>query len=128
MIIKSVYNYALYSYFSHVLMPADYGKLISSARKAKAMSQKEFAAHVCKSQPLISKYESGKVKPPLDVYMHCMNILTPPSQLVTVSELKDLLSQLDGEQHAATRRTIRDLTLQLVIPANKSSAEIQVPE
>jgi predicted transcriptional regulator len=39
------------------------------------LSQGEFAKIIERSQGIVSKYESGKVKPPADVIMHCMHNL-----------------------------------------------------
>ena len=93
------------------------GELVSQARRKKGLSQAEFGALFKKSQGEISRYESGEVSPPLEVFMHCMHELDlVPAQEPEVSsaQLAKLVEKrLAGQKHQVTRKLLLELIQRL---------------
>ncbi|WP_082266575.1 helix-turn-helix domain-containing protein [Burkholderia pseudomallei] len=83
-------------------------QVVRDARQRKGLTQYEFAKELKSTQSLISKYEAGKIDPPSDLIIQCMNIICNPIVL-NVSEaalVKLIRANLHGPQNAAARSTI----------------------
>lgn len=55
--------------------PLSAAELVRQARVQRGLTQGLFAEEIRRSQGLVSKYEAGRVEPPAEVLMHCLNIL-----------------------------------------------------
>lgn len=91
--------------------------LVARARDKKGLNQAEFGAVFGKSQGEISRYESGEVRPPADILMHCMHelgLVGAPEPDISASELGKLIQKnLGGKKHHSTRRLLHQLIQRL---------------
>lgn len=89
--------------------PSEPKAVVRAARNKCAETQGTFAKRLCRCQGEISKYESGKVNPPGDVIMHCMNILRsnePPPPVHSSTEEEDPpLPEKLGQSSPVTRES-----------------------
>jgi len=91
-------------------MEQSLGDIVKKARHISDMTQSQFAKSLGKSQGEVSKYETGTVRPPADIYIHCMNIIADksnarsPSLDILLNELQ--LSGIDAPEHSMARRLI----------------------
>lgn len=85
--------------------PPSSAEIVKQARLLRGLTQGDFGAEIGRNQGVISKYEAGRVKPPGDVIIHCMNILgrvpatsgALPPELERVNQaVAQLRSALDG--------------------------------
>ena len=60
----------------HGATSSDEAALVRQARTQSGLTQTEFAARLRSTQPKISRYESGKVRPPAAVLMQCRHIIS----------------------------------------------------
>jgi len=85
--------------------------LVKSTRQQKGMTQDEFAKFLGKTQPLVSKYEAGKVTPPADVILDCLELKEEEiGQDVSISDLtKEIKEKLAGDLNIRKRIMISNL-------------------
>jgi len=55
-------------------------EVVRKARGLLGLNQKDFAKLLGSTQPLVSKYEAGKVAPPSHLLMHCLHIVEQSSR------------------------------------------------
>lgn len=93
-------------------------ELVLRARQKKCLNQADFGALFGKSQGEVSRYESGEVRPPPDVLMHCMHelgLVAAPEPDVSAFELSKLIQKnLGGKKHHSTRRLLHELIRRLM--------------
>lgn len=87
-------------------MLSEPSKIVRTARKLMKLNQEDFADRIGKTQSVLSRYESGKVKPPSEIIMHCMHILNQDSFSADIEQIISKVRFLDGEQHAKIREAI----------------------
>lgn len=91
--------------------------VVTRARQKKGLNQADFGALFGKSQGEISRYESGEVRPPSDVLMHCMHelgLVGASEPEISASELVKLVQKnLGGKKHHGTRRLLHQLIQRL---------------
>lgn len=82
-------------------------EIIANARKGR--SQKEFAEYLGKSQSVISKYESGRTNPPVDVIEKCLKIHNMNKD-ISAEELASMIKdKLSNNKHKEIRVSIANL-------------------
>jgi ribosome-binding protein aMBF1 (putative translation factor) len=86
-------------------------EIVRNAWKKTGLSQSAFASKHGITQYNLSRYASGKVKPPDDLLMQCMHILgLLLSDDISARELSDLIqAKLARPDHAVVRRAVFDL-------------------
>lgn len=91
-------------------------KILKKTRLNMNLSQKEFGKqkHINKSQSEISRYEKGKATPPIDIYMHCMHILSNQSEQIDIDELIMKFKLLKGDKYKKARISIKYLLDSLI--------------
>lgn len=90
------------------LMPSD---VVRQAWKKSSLNQRNFAKQHGITQYNLSRYASGKVKPPENLLMQCMHMLGMFSHDdVSAEELAELIQRtLSRPDQAIVRRAIYDL-------------------
>ena len=85
--------------------------LVKSTRQQKGMTQDEFASLLGKTQPLVSKYEAGKVTPSADVILDCLELKEETIvKDVSIAELtNEIKTKLAGDLNIRKRNMISDL-------------------
>lgn len=81
-------------------------KIVRTARKLIGLNQADFADRIGKTQSVLSRYENGKVKPPSEIVIHCMHILSKDSFSDDIEQIITKVRALDGEQHTKVREAI----------------------
>lgn len=82
---------------------------ITSARKLLQLNQEDFAKKLGKTQSVLSRYESGLVKPPSDIVMHCMHILNisdSEENSDSVDEIIHKIRALSDDKHTKLREAL----------------------
>lgn len=92
-------------------------ELVFQARQKKGLSQAKFGEIFDKSQGEVSRYESGEIRPPPEILMHCMHelgLLSTQEPEVSSSELVKLIQKhLGGKKHYVTRKLLHELIQRL---------------
>jgi len=83
--------------------------IVRRARKKLQLNQSDFAASIGKSQGVLSRYESGKVYPPVSIIMHCMHILGDDSATADIEQIITKIRTLNGDQHIKLRQALNTL-------------------
>ena len=91
-------------------------QIIREARKKIDKNQEDFAKYIGKTQSVLSRYETGQVKPSADIIMHCMNILNSDSSTDDIEQIIAKIRTLDGEQHLQIRRALSLLLDKCISP------------
>lgn len=93
-------------------------ELVIRAREKNGLNQADFGAIFGKSQGEVSRYESGEVRPPIEVVMHCMHqlgLVGGSAPEISASELVQLIQKnLGGKKHYETRRILHQLIQRLM--------------
>lgn len=90
-------------------VPSDYSKVIRGARAILGLNQADFASEIGRSQSEVSKYESGLVAPPINIFIHCLNICQQVKceNDTSIRNIVDKLSErFDLPEHALARQLI----------------------
>lgn len=84
--------------------------IFSQAFELTRLSQEDFGAIIGKNQSQVSKYLRGKVIPPADSIIQCMNIIhregIATEQCPSTMELFLKIRKLKGPEHAALRKAL----------------------
>ncbi len=92
-----------------VIMLSEPSRIVHHARKKLQLNQSDFAASIGKSQGVLSRYESGKVNPPVNIIMHCMHILDDGSATADIEQIISKIRNLNGDQHIKLRQALNTL-------------------
>jgi ribosome-binding protein aMBF1 (putative translation factor) len=92
-------------------IPKDSSEIIAAALDVLGGRQEDLAQLLKCSQPTISKYKTGRLDPPSEVILRCLEIskmLEP--RVISEAELAERVTrELGGTQNATLRRTISEL-------------------
>lgn len=84
-------------------------QIVRQARVISQLNQQDFAKSLGKSQGVLSRYENGKVPPPSDVIMHCMNIMNTNSGNSDIDQIIAKVRSLHGDQYIKVRTALNTL-------------------
>lgn len=91
------------------IMLSEPSHIVRRARKKLQLNQSDFAVSIGKSQGVLSRYESGKVNPPVDIIMRCMHILDDSSAAADIEQIITKIRTLNGDQHIKLRQALNTL-------------------
>jgi len=90
-------------------MQPDSSRLVRRARNKLQLNQVDFAEEINKTQSVLSRYECGKVIPPLKIIMHCMHILNEVPSSTDIEQIVTKVRALEGEQYVKIREALNTL-------------------
>jgi len=90
-------------------MLSDPSQIVRQARIKSHLNQRDFAISVGKTQSVLSRYECGKVNPPVRIIMHCMHILDDDSATSDIEKIIAKFRELDGDQYKKLREALNIL-------------------
>jgi transcriptional regulator with XRE-family HTH domain len=88
-------------------------EIISQAYVLIGKSQREFGHILGKNQSQISKYLRGKISPPAESIIHCLNIIHSKglntANCPATIELQMKIQKLEGEEYAPLRKALNTM-------------------